>query len=300
MEIAWYPLKLLITGASGLLGSKLAKIATAKNHVVYSTYNQHPADFGVPIQLNITDRDQVEMTFKKAEPDIVVHAASLTDVDKCELNKELAWKINVEGAKNVAQASKDLGALLIYISTDYVFDGEKGCYVETDVPSPVNYYGLTKLRAEEQVKDAVNDYCIARPSVIYGSTPAAGKINFALWLINKLKAKEQIKIVVDQCISPTLNTSLATMVLEVAERKLTGIYHLSGATPISRYDFAKKLAQVFDLNTDLLLPVSLAEFSWTAKRPKNSSLNTTKAQQKLANKPLEISQALKQLKKELS
>ena len=223
----------------------------------------------------------------------------MTDVDKCELNREIAWKINVEGTLNVAQAAKANNAFLLYISTDYVFDGEKGCYKETDQPSPINYYAYTKLKAEEQVKDITNEYCIARPSVIYGATPAAGKVNFALWLLNKLKNKEKANVFVDQWNSPTLNTSLAEMTLEIVERKLTGIYHLSGASRISRYDFALLLAKTFNLDASLLAPTAMKDFSFPAKRPKDSSLDTTKAEQKLKNKPLKVDDALSRLKSEL-
>jgi dTDP-4-dehydrorhamnose reductase len=293
-------MKLLITGASGLYGSKLAEHALSKQHQVYSVHSQHPATCGIPIQLDITDNEKVQAEFQRIQPEVVVHAATMTDVDKCELNKELAWKINVDGTRNVAEAAKASNAFLLYISTDYVFDGEKGCYRETDQPSPINYYAYTKLKAEEYVKDHMSDCGVVRPSVIYGANPAAGKINFALWLLNKLKNKEQAKVFVDQWNSPTLNTSLADMTLEVAERKLTGIYHLSGASRISRYDFALSLAKTFGLDESLLVPTALKEFSFPAKRPRDSSLNTAKAEHALKNKPVKIEHALERLKTELN
>ena len=299
MEAKWCPLKLLITGASGLFGSKIAELATARNCVVYSGYSRDQPACGNPTQFDVSDKNRVEEAFKKVNPEIVVHAAALTDVDKCEINKELAWKINVEGTRNIVEAAKTSRAFLIYISTDYVFNGETGRYKETDKPEPINYYGLTKLKAEEVVDNLINEYCIARASVIYGSTPAAGKVNFALWLLNKLKRNEQTKIVTDQWNAPTLNTNLAEMTLEIVERKLTGTFHLSGATRINRYDFAKQIAQTFNLDTDLITPSTSEEFSWVAKRPRDSSLNTTKAQQTLKKQPLQINQALESMKHEL-
>jgi len=300
MEAKWYNLRLLITGASGLYGSKLAELATARNYEVYSGYSQDQPAFGAPIKFDVSDKNQVEKAFKKVNPEVVVHAATLTDVDKCETNRALAWKINVDGTKNMAEATKTSQAFLIYISTDYVFNGEKGNYKETDPPDPINYYGVTKLKAEEVVGGMLNEYCIARASVIYGSTPAAGKVNFALWVLNKLKKNEQAKIVTDQWNSPTLNTNMAEMTLEIIERRLTGTFHLSGATRISRYDFAKQIAETFDLDPNLLSPAKSAEFSWAAKRPRDSSLDTTKAQQTLKNKPLQINHALARMKQELA
>jgi dTDP-4-dehydrorhamnose reductase len=290
-------MKILLTGASGLFGAKFSQIAS-KEHKIFSIHNQHRASNGTPIQLDISDKNKVENEFRRISPDIVVHAATLTDVDKCELNRDLAWKINVEGTRNVAQATKDVDAFIIYISTDYVFDGEKGSYLETDQPSPINYYGYTKLKAEEIIKKSTDQYCIARTSVIYGASPAAGKINFALWLIKKLKNKETARIVTDQWNSPTLNTNLAEMTLEIAERSLTGTYHLSGATRITRYNFAMAIAETFELNQNLLTPIQLSELRQPAKRPQDSSLNTVKARQNLKNKPMKIAEAIGNLKKE--
>jgi len=292
-------MKLLITGASGLFGGKLAQIAQTKKHQVHRGYNQTKPMLGYPIQFDVTNNKQVQQVFQKTKPDTVVHAASLTNVDTCETNKKLAWKTNVQGTKNIIRQAKENNAFLIYISTDYIFNGEKGNYKETDKPDPINYYGLTKLEAEYQVQTLKN-YCIARPSVIYGSTPAAGKINFVLWIINMLKNNQQIKAAIDQTTSPTLNTNLANMILEIAEKQLTGTYHLSGATPITRYNLAIQIAETFNLNKNLILPVSMDYFKFPAKRPKNSTLDTTKAKQTLTKKPLEINQALETLKKELN
>jgi len=189
---------------------------------------------------------------------------------------------------------------LIYVSTDYVFSGKKGMYTETDETKPINHYGKTKLEGEKIVRNLMPDWCIARPSVIYGSVPAAGKTNFALWVIDKLRKGEQIKIITDQYVSPTINTNLAEMILEVAQRRLTGIYHLSGATPINRYDFACLIAETFDLNKNLIKPAKSEEMNWNAQRPKNTSLNIEKASRTLTKKPLKIEDALNKLKEEIT
>jgi dTDP-4-dehydrorhamnose reductase len=292
-------LKLLITGASGLYGSKLAQMALSKNFEVYSSDIQDLSVYGNFVKLDISGKAQVDEAFKTIKPDVVVHAATLTDVDKCELNKALAWKVNVEGTKNIVEAAKTTGSFLIYISTDYVFGGETGRYKETDAPNPINYYGITKLKAEEIVKTQ-KEYFIARPSVMYGSTPAAGKVNFALWIIENLRKGEHVKIVTDQWNTPTLNTNLAEMTLEAIERKLTGIYHLCGATRVSRFTFAEQIADVFSLDKGLIDKVLSSQFTLPAKRPMDSSLDTSKAKQTMQHKPLEMDMALKQLKFELS
>jgi dTDP-4-dehydrorhamnose reductase len=289
--------KLLITGASGLLGTKLCEIALRKNHEVYSAYSQHRPLYGTPVKLDILDLKAEQQILDKIKPQGVVHAAALTDVDKCEMEKELAWKTNVEATTNLVRLCKEHDAYLVYVSTDYVFDGEKGRYKEMDDPAPINHYGLTKLKGEEAVQ-ALNKYCIARGSVIYGSTPATGKTNFALWLLDKLRKKEEVKIITDQWNSPTLNVSMAEMILQILEKRVNGIFHLAGATRLSRYEFAEHLAETFNLDPKYIKPVQSEHIKWIAKRPKDSSLDVSKAKRTLAIKPLEIREALEIMKKE--
>jgi dTDP-4-dehydrorhamnose reductase len=289
--------KLLITGASGLLGTKLCEIALRKNHEIYSAYSQHKPLYGTPVELNILNRKAEQRTLDKIKPDAVVHAAALTDVDKCELEKELAWKTNVEATNNLARLCKERDVFLVYVSTDYVFDGEKGMYEETDKPASINYYGFTKLKGEEAV-EALDNHCIARGSVIYGSTPATGKTNFALWLLDKLERKEEAKIVTDQWNSPTLNVNMAEMIVETLEKRTNGIFHLAGATRLSRYEFAEQIAKTYNLDTKYITPVQSKHIQWVARRPRDSSLNVKRAVQTLMNKPLGIHEALEKMKRD--
>ena len=288
-------MNLLITGASGLLGTKLCQLAVERHHETYASYGQHKPLCGTPLELNILDPRAQRQAFDKIKPDAVVHAAALTDVDKCEMEKQLAWKTNVEATENLAQLCKERDVFLVYVSTDYVFDGQKGMYKETDNPAPINYYGLTKLKGEEAVQ-ALDNHCIARGSVIYGSTPATGKINFALWLLDKLRKKEEIKIVTDQWNSPTLNLNMAEMILETVEKRIVGTLHLAGATRLSRYEFAEYVAEVFNFDPTYVTPIRSDQLKWVARRPRDSSLNVDKAERMLVNKPLQICEALRKMK----
>jgi len=292
-------MRLLITGGSGLLGSKISGIAVQKGYETYSGYNEHETINGTPIKLDICNKESVNEAFKRIKPEAVVHAAALTNVDKCEEYMDLARKVNIEGTKNILESSERNNAFTVYISTDYVFSGEKGLYKEIDKPKPINYYGLTKLEGEKIVTKSATEWCIVRPSVIYGSRPAAGKENFALWVLNKLKKREPMKIITDQWVSPTLNINLADMILEIIERKLTGFYHLAGATPINRYNFALLIAEKFRIDNSPISPSKSNEMEWIAKRPKNTSLNVEKALKKLKNKPLKIEDALDNLRNEI-
>ena len=286
-----------MTGASGLLGQKVAQLALEKGHEVYSTYKEHPTNSGNPIKLDLTNQDQVSKTISHLKPQVVIHAAAYTDVDGCEINQDLAWRVNAEATKHIAEASAKANSHIIYVSTDYVFDGEKGLYSEEDQPKPISHYGYTKLKGEDFIKEHAQEWCITRASVIYGWGQQY-KLNFATWLINNLKQGKEVKVLVDQYVSPTLNTNLAEMLLEIAQRRITGILHTAGATRISRHEFALELARVFNLNKDLIKPAKTHEMSWKAKRPKDSSLNIGKANALLNTKPQKLNHALKMMKKE--
>ncbi len=288
-------MKIFVTGGSGLLGSKVAELAVEKGYNVYSGYRNQKPEFGKAVKFDLADADSVVRVISEVRPDVIIHSAALTDVDKCEVEKDLAYKINAEGTKAVTEAVKKLNAFLVYVSTDYVFDGERGMYREEDETNPVNYYGYTKLLGEKYCQD----FSIARTCVIYGAKPASGKINFVLWLINKLEKGESVRIVTDQYITPTLNTNLAKMLLEIAERKLKGVFHLAGATWVSRFEFAKEIARVFGLDENLITPSKMDEINWAAKRPKDSSLDVSKAVKYLDEKPYEFKKALKELKREI-
>ena len=235
--------------------------------------------------------------FNDLKPDIVIHTASETNVDKCEIEKEHAWKVNVEGTQNIAEECQKNNTKIVYISTDYVFDGEKGLYAEEDCPNPINHYGITKLEAEKQVINNCSNYAILRASVLYGWHPS--KMNFATWVISKLEKNQEIAVVEDHYNSPTLADNLAEMAIEVAERNLQGLFHASGCERISRFELAKDISRTFNLNSDLIKPLKMSELkAWVAKRPRDSSLSTAKIQKQLITKPLNITEGLRKLKEE--
>jgi len=207
--------------------------------------------------------------------------------------------VNIEGTRNIVEGAKASNSYLAYVSTDYVFSGEKGSYREEDEPDPLNFYGKTKLEGEKIVASSGLDYLIARTSVIYGARPARGKVNFALWVLEKLKKDEQINALVDQYVSPTLNTNLAAMLLEACEKRVFGTYHTAGATRVSRYGFALELAKTFDYDKSLVKEAHMRDMKWAAKRPMDSSLNVDKATSVLRAKPIRLQQATEILRGEV-
>lgn len=284
---------MLVTGASGLLGSKIVELARKHYKVIplYNTKPLHPDS----LKVDITERKQVFSLFSKLEPEVAIHAASETNVDKCETERDRAWRINVEGTRNIAEACKNVAVKLVYISTDYVFDGKKGNYEEEDRPNPVNHYGATKLEGENQVIRYCKNYLILRTSVLYGWHP--WKTNFVTWVINSLRQKKEIFVVNDHYNTPTLADNLANIILESVSKDFQGLYHASGSQRISRYEFAQQIAKTFDMEHNLIKPVKMSQLTaWIAKRPKDSSLNTNKIQEQLKTELLNVSQGLNKMK----
>jgi len=287
--------RLLITGANGLLGNKAAVLAS-RNYEVIPLYHAKPLHDN-SLEVDIANKEQVFSIFRKLRPDTAIHAAAETNVDKCETQKEHAWNVNVEGTKNVAEACAEVSAKLIHISTDYVFDGEKGHYEEEDKPNPISYYGITKLEGENHVIQNCDNHVILRTSVIYGWHQ--WKQNFATWVIDQLRLNKEIAVVDDHYNTPTLADNLAEMTIEALRSDLHGLYHASGIEKISRYDFAIQIAKTFHLDLNLIKPIKMSQLTaWIAKRPKDSSLNTDKIQKHLKTKPLNITDGLNIMKQQ--
>jgi len=292
-------LKVLVTGASGLLGSKLVQVLVEKGYDVIGLYNSHnpPKIEGARFyRLDISDTLRLEHLLLYEKPDVIVHAAAYTDVDGCEKNRELAWRVNVVATRSIVRISRVVNAYLVYISTDYVFDGAKGMYVENDTPNPINYYGLTKLVAEELVRASDILYVIVRPSAIYGI--GGVKKSFAEYVAEKLSKGEEVKALVDQYVSPTNNVLLAQAISEIIERRPQGTLHVAGER-MSRYEFALKIAEELGLPKELVKPARMEEMrKWIAKRPRDTSLDTSRARRLLSTRFYDTSLALRLFKEE--
>jgi len=299
--------RVLVVGASGLLGFKAAELAVEQHFETFATYNFRPIKLeGCSFfQLDKCNRGDTIAFVKKVKPGVVIDTAALHNVDYCETHRDEAWKVNVEGTRNVADSCREVGAKMIFISTDYVFDGRKGFYNEEDAPNPLHYYAKTKLKGENVVKEAGIAYAIARPSVIYGWNPSelaglrssSGKsVNFVIWTINKLKEREEISVVTDQYSSPTLADNLAEVLLVLSRSENQGVYHTAGRSCIDRFTFAKKIAEVFELDGRLIKPVTSDVFKQVAERPKRCCLDVSKAEREFGVKFLTVEEGLRKMK----
>lgn len=296
------PKKILLTGANGLLGQKTTEIfARESEHELHLTDIQEKAEEPRKYKyfpLDITNKEQVKETAKRIKPDIIINAAAYTNVDGCETDRELSWRINVDAVKNLIIASRTSSAKVVHISSDYIFDGKTGNYDENSTPSPRSFYGREKLASENALVASGIDYAIIRTMIIYGNGTNV-KLNFALWLIDQLSNDKPVTIVDDQFGQPTMVDDLGLALLRIVDRNKTGVYNVSGSEYLSRYAFALKLADIFELDSKLIIPIKTADLKQAAERPMNSSFILLKAQTELGIKPLNVNEGLHMLKHQL-
>lgn len=282
-------MKVLITGAHGLLGQKVLQMfSKEKKFEILATAKQEKTfleceNFKYK-KLDITKKEDVEKIISNFKPDVVINTAAYTNVDGCEVNKELAWNVNVEGVRNIVSALKNTNSIIIHISTDYIFDGKAGPYTENDKPNPINFYGRTKLESESVIKSSGVRFLIFRTNVLYGNGKNVKK-NFALWLYEMLSAGKKVRIVTDQIGNPTFVDDLAFAILKAVELGREGVYNLGGSDFVSRFDFALIFAEIFGFDKSLIQPVETSELKQTAPRPLRSGLVILKAQKELMFKP---------------
>jgi dTDP-4-dehydrorhamnose reductase len=293
-------MKILVTGANGLLGQHLIELLlTATDWQVIGTGKgpcrlpdtQNNRFFYH--QLDITDGVAAFSFYLQTRPDIIIHAAAKTQVDDCELNPVQCWDANVTATRFLVEAAKISRPFLIFVSTDFVFDGAAGPYKETDAPNPVNYYGSSKVAGEKDVLQSGLDAAIVRTCLVYGQTHDGSRSNIINWVKNNLLQGRHIKVVNDQWRTPTLVQDLAKGILLVAQKKATGIFHISGKEMLTPYDMATATAAYHNLDATLIEEVTAATFTQPALRPSKTGFDISKAQAQLGYKPHPFAEGLK-------
>ena len=258
----------------------------SKSHEVFSCYNKSKPEYGNAIKMDLLNHETISNVLFEIKPDVVIHLGAMTGVDLCEKEESMAFDINTKATQIIAQQCSTLNTFLVYVSTDYVFDGNSGMYYEDSVPNPLSVYGKSKLEGEKMIQTFSSDWCIARTSTPFGLHPT--KKSFPIWVIENLQKQKQIDVLTDQFTSPTYVPSLSRMLIEISERHLTGIIHVAGASKISRYEMAKLISDKLGLDGKLLREISINDIKWEAQRPKDSSLNVSKAISILNQKPQKI------------
>jgi len=282
-------MKILVTGANGLLGQKLTTlldkdksidlVATARSPLSVTLKN------GSFQQLDITNEAEIKKIIGITRPQVVINTAAMTQVDQCETEREKCWMANVTAVKYLVAACKKTGARLIHVSTDFIFDGSHGPLNEDEEPGPVNYYGESKLAGEEIIKQSSIEWAIIRTVLVYGITADLSRSNIVLWVKKSLEEGKVINVVNDQWRTPTLAEDLAMGCYLVATKKAKGIYHLSGEDMMTPYDIAMRTAKFFKLNENLIKATDSTKFKQPAARPLKTGFDITKAKKELNYQP---------------
>lgn len=268
-------MKILVIGGSGTIGSKIVrKFAENNNDVIY-TYYENKLNVGIGHRLDIRKKDETIDLISKINPDVVIHTAALTNVDLCETDKKLADSINVEGTENVITGCQKTSSKIVYISTSFVFNGEKNRYCEEDEPSPATYYGLTKLKGEEIVKNSKSPFLILRTDQPYDWKEKWQHMNSVIRVLDNLRSDRIHKEVMDWYNTPTYIPDFVQATWKLLQNDEVGIYHLTGPEFISRYDWSLSIADVFRLNKNLIKPITSDSLNLPAKRV-NVNMNNNK------------------------
>lgn len=290
-------MKVLITGANGFLGWWLTRQLLEKGYEVIATgkgscrlpYESYP---GFTYQvMDFTDPFVVHDVFEIFRPEFVVHAGAISKPDECEMDQWNAWVANVEATITLLLNAGEWNSFFIFLSTDFIFDGEKGMYREEDSPGPVNFYGKTKLEAEEAVREYPFDWSIVRTVLVYGNR-MGGRHNLVTLIKDKLEKGEYYQVFDDQVRTPTYVEDLADGIVRIIEKKATGVFHLSGRETITPYEMACKTADHLGLDKNLIRKITAVDLKQPARRPLKTGFDISKARIELGFNPRSIEEGL--------
>ena len=282
----------MITGGYGQLGVACNKILKNNFNIIVTGRDTYESG----VKLDITDKNDIAKAYKDFKPDVVLNLAAMTDVDGCEKDKLAAKKINFEGVKYLCE---NFSGHFIQLSTDYVYDGISGPYNELDDVNPISYYGKTKLEAENWLKNNYSNLTILRANVIYSYTKRT-EASFVKWVVDSLKNNKEINVVNDQWNNPTWTESISLVIKNIIDSGLNGLYNYGDKDFMSRYDFAKLISKVFNLDETLIKPINTSNLNQIAKRPLKSGLRTEKIESSLQIVPNSVEDCLRKINNNLS
>ena len=288
--------KLLVIGASGLLGSKAYDLGKLQ-YETYGTYSKNARD-GL-VQLDVTNRNEVFKLLEQLRPNLVVDAHALNNVDYAESHTDEAWKINVDGSRNVAEASKVVGAKYVFVSSDYVYSGKKKIYTEKVRPDPLNFLGKTKWAMEDTLDILDIDSIVIRTSGLYGKVSSTGKKSFVQFLIDNLQRNERTSVLEDQFLSYTLVDDVANAIFALTRADQSGIFNVVGEDCLSKYKFSLMVCKEFRLDSSLIVPCKTQDLKQIAKRPERVRLSTRKLRQIISQVPVSVKKGLDIIHKEM-
>ena len=289
--------KILITGANGLLGQKLVSLLSQQENVTLLATARGDCRFSLPQivsyqNLDITNADDCKSLMDDFQPQALIHAAAMTQVDACETERELCDSINITGVQNLIQAIGDRNTHFVHISTDFIYQGDEEEYFEDSKVNPLSYYGESKWKSEQLFEKVKFPYSILRTVLVYGVLEDLSRSNIVLWAKGALEKGQEINVVDDQFRCPTLAEDLALACLQVVEQKSTGVYHISGKDFLSILELVFEIANYWNLDKSLVNSIKTSSLNQTAKRPAKTKLNINKAIQQFNYQPKSFREGL--------
>ena len=273
--------KIFIIGGSGFVSTNLIKYLP-KDWDVFATYNSNiiKNEKIKSYKIDLLDNpEEIIPIIQNIKPDYIVDTVAFPSVDFCEENHSIADKLHIDATEIIAEISSKINSKLLFLSTDAVFEGELNKkYLETDIAKPVNYYGFTKLKAEEIIISASKNNVVLRTAVIYGRSPQS---RFTNWILSYLREQKQVDPFIDQYNSPTLVDDLSQAIIKILKNDISGLFHATGPTCVNRYDFALMLAKEFALDSNLVKPVTSFEKKQNAPRPISTCLDSLKLESQI-------------------
>ncbi|SED63183.1 dTDP-4-dehydrorhamnose reductase [Tenacibaculum sp. MAR_2010_89] len=297
--------RVVITGSNGLLGQSLVSLLLNEKDkykvIGFSRGDNRSGrnDFEY-VSIDITDEMLLKEKLKTYTPDVIINTAAMTNVDACEDNKEECDKLNVDVVHFLKEYAEKTNAHLIHLSTDFIFDGEKGYYKETDDPNPLSYYGMSKLKSEELLTSSSVHYTILRTILVYGKVFDMSRSNIVLWVKKSLEEGKEVTIVNDQYRMPTYVEPLALACKLAIDKKAKGVFNVSSKKLLSIYEIAMEIAEVFDLNKNLIKPISTQSLNQKASRPAKTGFDLSKSIEQLNFVPENFKQDLQNFKEKLT
>jgi len=297
--------KIVITGSNGLLGQTLVNLLmkAPENYSVFGLSkgdNRMNRNDFLYYDIDITNYSQLEECITYIQPSFIINTAAMTNVDTCELKPEECNNLNIEAVKYLTQICTKLNIHFIQISTDFIFDGSKGFYKETDLPNPLSIYGHSKLKAENIVKNSGVNFSILRTILVYGKGVNLKRNNIVLWVKDMLENNKEITIVDDQYRMPTYVEDLAMACKLIVDKNISGVYHISSNELLSVFEIANQIADVFGLNKKLIKPISTKTLNQKAIRPQKTGFDLSKTIKELDFQPTSFLLGLKRFKQTLS
>ena len=295
--------KVVITGSNGLLGQSLLNLLLdASKYQVFGFSrgkNRSGREDFTYVSIDITEEVTLKKELLKIQPDFIINTAAMTHVDVCESEKEACDLLNVEVVKWLKEISEEIESHVIHISTDFIFDGKKGYYKETDIPNPLSYYGLSKLKSEEVLKNSKIDFTILRTILVFGRVYDMSRSNIVLWVKSMLEQGKEITIVEDQYRMPTYVEDLALACKISMDKRATGVYNIASSELLSVYKIAQQIAEAFGLNKSLITPISTSTLNQTAPRPPKTGFDLSKTNKELGFYTKTFKEDLERFKKTL-